>query len=85
LSVKKSVRVKTLNTGLKISQTKKELDGLEDQVNRFIIKNKVEKVAPVSDTTTIDHTAGTIGSIRALTGKCPVPPKRDRRGQGAQY
>jgi len=45
----------------------KGLEALDDQVNRFITKNKVKKVISVSDTATTDNTGATIGLIRLLT------------------
>jgi len=63
---KKSIRVKTFTTELKIFQTMKELDKLDDQVNRFIVKSKVKKVLSVSDTATTDDTGATIGLIRTV-------------------
>ncbi len=67
MAEKKGIRVKTFTTELKIFQTMKELDALDDQVNRFIVKNKVKKVVSVSDTATTDNTGATIGLIRVLT------------------
>ncbi|OGP89774.1 MAG: hypothetical protein A2157_19460 [Deltaproteobacteria bacterium RBG_16_47_11] len=64
---KKSWRVKTFTTELKIFQTIKELEILDDKVNRFIDENKVKKVVSVNDTTTTDNTGATIGLIRVLT------------------
>ena len=63
---KKSIRVKTFTTELKIFQTMKELDTLDDHVNRFVVKNKVKKVLSVSDTATTDNTGATIGLIRTV-------------------
>jgi hypothetical protein len=64
---KKSYKVKTFTTELKIFQTIRELEVLDDKVNRFIADNKVKKVVSVSDTTTTDNTGATIGLIRVLT------------------
>jgi len=63
---KKGIKVKTFTTELKIFQTMKELDKLDDQVNLFIVKNKVKKVLSVSDTATTDNTGSTIGLIRTV-------------------
>jgi len=63
---KKNWKVKTFTTELKIFQTIKELETLDERVNRFIAENKVEKVISVSDTTT-DNSGATIGLIRVLT------------------
>jgi len=64
---KKNWKVKTFTTELKIFQTIKELETLDDKINRFIAENKVKKVISVSDTTTADNTGATIGLIRLLT------------------
>jgi hypothetical protein len=64
---KKSWRVKTFATEIKIFQTIKELEILDDKVNRFIVDHKVKKVVSVNDTTTTDNTGATIGLIRVLT------------------
>ena len=69
---KKSWKVKTFSTELKIFQTVKELGALDDQVNRFMIENKVKKVISVSDTTTTDNTGATIGLIRVLTYEASI-------------
>ncbi len=64
---KKGYKVKTFTTELKIFQTIRELEVLDDKINRFIAGNKVKKVVSVSDTTTTDNTGATIGLIRVLT------------------
>jgi len=64
---KKNWKVKTFTTELKIFQTIKELETLDERVNRFIAENKVKKVISVSDTTTTDNSGATIGLIRVLT------------------
>ena len=64
---KKGWRVKTFTTEIKIFQTIKELEILDDQVNRFIADNKAKKVVSVNDATTTDNTGATIGLIRVLT------------------
>ena len=59
------VKVKTFASPLKIFQARKELEGLDDMVNKFIEENNVQKVVSVSDAcTTAD--SGTIGVIRVL-------------------
>jgi len=64
---KKGWRIKTFTTEIKIFQTIKELETLDDKVNRFIADKKVKKVVSVNDTTTTDNTGATIGLIRVLT------------------
>jgi hypothetical protein len=67
MTATKRLKVKTFSTELKIFQTMKELDTLDDQVNRFITKNRVKRVISVSDTSTSDDTGATIGLVRVLT------------------
>ena len=64
---KRNLKVKTFTTELRIFQTLRELESLDDKVNRFLSENKVKKVVSVSDTTTSDNTGATIGLIRVLT------------------
>ncbi len=59
------VKVKTFANSLKIFHARKELEGLDDMVNKFIAENKVQKVISVSDACTEDN-SGTIGVIRVL-------------------
>ncbi len=63
----KGYRVKTFTTEMKIFQAMKELESLDNQVNRFIMEHKVKRVISVSDTATTDNTGATIGLIRVLT------------------
>jgi hypothetical protein len=67
MAATKRLKVKTFSTELKIFQTMKELDTLDDQVNRFITKTRVKRVISVSDTSTSDDTGATIGLVRVLT------------------
>lgn len=60
------VKVKTFASSLKIFHARKELEGLDDMVNKFIEENKVQKVISVSDACTADD-SGTMGVIRVLT------------------
>jgi len=64
---KKGFKVKTFATEIKIFQTMKELETLDEQVNQFITENRVKKVISVSDTSTTDNSGATIGLIRVLT------------------
>ncbi len=64
---KRRTKVKTFTTELKIFKTIKELKTLDEEVNRFIEKNRVKRVVSVSDTTTTDNTGATIGLIRVMT------------------
>ena len=67
MSEKKGYKVRTFTTELRIFKTVKELENLDDQVNRFIAENGVKKVISVSDTATSDNTGATIGLVRVLT------------------
>ena len=64
---RKGWKVKTFTTELRVFQTMKELNTLDNQVNQFIAENKLKKVVSVSDTTTTDSSGATIGLIRLLT------------------
>jgi len=59
------VKVKTFASPLKIFHARKELEGLDDMVNKFIEENKVQTVISVSDACTEDD-SGTIGVVRVL-------------------
>lgn len=60
------IKVKTFTTELKIFQTMKELEKLDEIVNKFLVDNKVKKVVSVCDSCTSD-TGSTIGLIRSVT------------------
>ncbi len=60
------VKVKTFATELRIFHTMKELDDLDEQVNKFIKDNNINKIVSVSDTCTTDDKGATIGLIRVL-------------------
>jgi len=64
---KKRWKVKTFTTELRIFQTMKELETLDDRVAQFIAENEVKKVISVSDAATTDTSGATIGLIRVLT------------------
>ena len=66
MAAQKKMMVRTFATEVKIFQTMKELDALDEKVNRFILQNKVKRVVSVSDTTTTDDTGATIGLVRVL-------------------
>jgi hypothetical protein len=59
------VKIKTFASPLKIFQARKELEGLDEVVNEFLVKHNVQKVISVSDTCTTDD-SGTIGLIRVV-------------------
>ncbi len=67
MAEKKGWGVKTFTTELKIFQTMKELEALDDRVNRFIAENRVKKVVSISDTATTDNSGATIGLVRVLS------------------
>ena len=66
MATQKKIKVKTFATEVKIFQTMRELEALDEKVNRFILRNKVKRVVSVSDTTTTDDTGATIGLVRVL-------------------
>jgi hypothetical protein len=66
MSENKTIKVKTFTNELKVFRAMKELEALDEQINRFIVENHVKKVISVSDTSTTDNTGATIGLIRLL-------------------
>jgi hypothetical protein len=60
------IKVKTFTNELKALHTMTELHELDDQVNRYIQENNIEKVVSVSDSLTTGN-GNTIGIIRILT------------------
>lgn len=65
------VRVKTFTSQLKIFHVKRELDGLDSEVNEFLEKNGIAKVISVSDTSTTGESGEVIGLIRVLAYEAP--------------
>ena len=66
MATQKKIKVKMFATEVKIFQTMRELEALDEKVNRFIHQNRVKRVVSVSDTTTTDDTGATIGLVRVL-------------------
>ena len=66
MATQKKIKVKTFATEVKIFQTMRELEALDENVNRFLLQNKVKRVVSVGDTTTTDDTGATIGLVRVL-------------------
>ncbi len=60
------VKVKSFTSEIKVFQTMRELNQLDEQVNKFIAGQKIKKVISVSDTCTTDNAGGTIGVIRVI-------------------
>ncbi len=61
------IKVKTFASPLQVFQARKELDGLDERVNKFIAENNISKVLSVSDACTTDTNGATIGVIRIVT------------------
>lgn len=61
------IKVKTFASPLQIFQARKELDGLDERVNRFLAQKNVSQVISVSDACTTDNNGATIGVIRVVT------------------
>jgi len=60
-------KVKTFGQVLRIFETKRELDDLDEEVNRFIAENGVKRVISVSDALLTGEGGATQGVIRVLT------------------
>lgn len=63
------MKVKTFTSEIKIFNTIKELNQLDEQVNNFIAENGIERLISVSDTCTTDDKGATIGIIRSIAYK----------------
>ncbi len=61
------IQVKTFASPLQIFQARKELEGLDEMVNKFIADNEISQVLSVSDACTTDTNGATIGVIRVVT------------------
>lgn len=60
------MKVKTFASPLKIFQARKELEELDNMVNRFIEENNIQRIVSVSDACTTDDTGASIGLIRVV-------------------
>ena len=59
-------KVKTFMMPLKIFETVRELEALDEQVNKFVKEKGVKKILSASDTCTTDANGATIGIIRVV-------------------
>jgi len=59
-------KARTFTTELKIFHSVKELNDLDEKVNKFLNENDIKKIVSVSDTCTTDNSGATIGLIRAV-------------------
>lgn len=59
------IKVKTFGEPLQPFRAQRELDELDDRVNRFIQDNRISRVISVSDSTTVEA-GNTCGLIRTL-------------------
>ena len=62
-------KIKTFMTPLRVFQAVNELATLDDEVNKFVKENNVDKIISVSDTCTTDANGATIGIIRVVAYK----------------
>lgn len=60
------ISVKTFTTEIKPFYTMRELEDLDEQVNRFLADKGIKKVLSVSDACTTDDSGATIGLIRVV-------------------
>jgi hypothetical protein len=56
-------------SALKVFHTVGEIEALDEQVNRFVQKNNVDKIISVNDACTTDANGATIGIIRVVAYK----------------
>jgi len=67
------MKVKTFMSAIKVFQTVSELESLDEQVNKFVQENNVEKIISVNDACTTDANGATIGIIRVVAYKEAKP------------
>ena len=60
-------KVKTFTMPIKVFETVRELENLDEQVNAFIGGKGARRIVAASDTSTTDATGATIGIIRVVT------------------
>ena len=60
------MKVKTFASPLKIFQARKELEELDNMVNKFVEENNVQRIVSVSDACTTDDSGASIGLIRVV-------------------
>ena len=60
------MKVKTFASSLKIFQARKEMEELDNMVNKFIEENNVQRIVSVSDACTTDDSGASIGLIRVV-------------------
>jgi hypothetical protein len=56
-------------SSLRVFHTARELEALDEEVNKFIQESNVDKIISVNDTCTTDVNGATIGVIRAVAYK----------------
>ncbi len=59
------IKVKTFGEPLQPFKAQRELNELDERVNRFLVENRIERVISVSDSTTSEE-GSTCGLIRVL-------------------
>jgi hypothetical protein len=62
-------KVKTFMSAIKVFHTVSELESLDEQVNKFVQENNVDKIISVNDACTTDANGATIGIIRVVAYK----------------
>jgi hypothetical protein len=62
-------KVKTFMSALKVFHTARELEALDEEVNKFVQEKNVATIISVNDTCTTDENGATIGIIRVIAYK----------------
>jgi hypothetical protein len=60
------IKVKTFASEIKIFHTVRELQQLDNEVNKFIADSGIKRLISVSDACTTDDSGATIGVIRTI-------------------
>jgi hypothetical protein len=61
-----ALKVKSFGMELRPLKTMRELDALDDLVNRFVADNGVKRLISISDAPTTDDAGETIGLVRVI-------------------
>jgi hypothetical protein len=61
-----ALKVKSFGMELRPLKTMRELDALDDAVNRFVAENGVKRLISISDAPTTDDSGETIGLVRVI-------------------
>ena len=62
-------KVKTFMSNIRVFHAVREIEALDEDVNKFVQENNVDKIISVNDACTTDANGATIGIIRVVAYK----------------